>query len=230
MKSEPRGALRQAAAWLLLGAMALAGCRPGPPTLKPPDDLPELVAALGAMGQEASVEALAYAAPVSSRPYALTIGEEQALVFAFGTPEEREAYIRSIIDRPAAGRPWADGAKVWAGGSLVVAYEGNDGGLVLIFDALFGDRVGVEPGLGEPYPPAVTAARKAAADRLGLDPQDLEATEFEPSFWPDTCLGVGNQGEICEREQISGWRILLRHGERLIEVRTDELGQEVRFP
>ena len=111
-----------------------------------------------------------------------------------------------------------------------MAYEGNDGGLVLIFDALFGDRVGVEPGLGEPYPPAVTAARKAAADRLGLDPQDLEATEFEPSFWPDTCLGVGNQGEICEREQISGWRILLRHGERLIEVRTDELGQEVRFP
>lgn len=207
----------------------LAGCQSGPPTLVAPEDLPGLLAALEALGQPASAAPASVMAPPGSRPYALSIGGEQAWVFIFESAQALEMVLQSQPSG-AAVRPWATDAKVWAGGPMLVVYEGRDGGLVLIFDALFGSRKGDEQGPEEPHPPAVAAARKAVAERLGLEPQDLEALEFEPRVWPDTCLGVGEPGEACTNESLTGWRILFRSGDQVIEARTDALGLEMRLP
>jgi hypothetical protein len=60
---------------------------------------------------------------------------------------------------------------------------------------------------GGGYPPAVSAARKDLAQRLGLPEDGLLPTSIIPIDWSDSCLGVAAPGEMCAEVITPGFDI-----------------------
>lgn len=75
---------------------------------------------------------------------------------------------------------------------------------------------------------AVAAARQALANSLEISADEIGVEEAEAVVWSDSCLGLGGPAESCLRADTPGWRVVLRVGGTLYEVRTDETGQQVR--
>jgi len=223
---------------LCAAALAIAmlagstGCRQSPPaTIEPPEDLSDLVGALESLGREPRVWREEGPDDEGAERSRLTIGAEEMIVFSFPDAHSRETFERSLQSHPVSALPWPQGAGLWTSGALAVVYAGEDGGVILMLDALLGDRVrGEAAGPDEPHPPAVTAARQALAEMRGLDPRTIAVLDFEPRTWPDACLGAAREGEICADVETPGWWIAFGlHGE-VVEVHTDEVGDRVRLP
>jgi hypothetical protein len=154
-------------------------------------------------------------------------------VFEYESVEAREAISRTIPPEATAvgGIPaaWPGRPHIWAVGRVIVVYVGTDGGTVLLLSTLLGDSITEAAGAGEaPYPPAVTAAIRALAQELGLDPGAVEVLAYEAAEWPDACLGLPDPGEACAEVITPGWRIRLRAAGAEYVVRTDVLGAAVR--
>lgn len=87
------------------------------------------------------------------------------------------------------------------------------------------------PPTGEPTPPAdvSASARQALAQKLEISTQDVRILSAEKTQWPDACLGMAEEGELCAQVITPGWRLTLEaQGERF-EAHTDENGQQVRI-
>jgi hypothetical protein len=124
---------------------------------------------------------------------------------------------------------WSRGVRLWRAGELLVAYTGDDGGTILLLSGLLGDALVEPPAAGEePYPPAVVAAIRAAADWLGVSPAEVVVVDFQAVQWSDSCLGVKKAGEYCLQVITPGWRVTLRGDGREVRVHTDERGSQVR--
>jgi hypothetical protein len=78
------------------------------------------------------------------------------------------------------------------------------------------------------YPEAASAAQAALADRLGLSAEEVAIEQVVPALWPDSCLGLAAEGEICLQVITSGYLVTLRVGDRSHEYRTDLEGRAVR--
>ena len=80
-----------------------------------------------------------------------------------------------------------------------------------------------------PVPPAVDAARSALATRLGIaNPKSiLILTAFEKD-WPDSCLGLPKEGEICAQAITSGYEVVMQKDGREYTYRTNADGTIVR--
>lgn len=151
------------------------------------------------------------------------------------TDASRVRELTAGIDRQArtmAGLPlpWSDRVSLWASGRVLVAYEGTDGGLILLLSGLVGDPVTVRTEIPQdPYPPAVTAALLAWAESLSLDPAAVEVIGYAPAEWASSCLGLAAAGEACAEGITPGWIVELRSGEWTGTAHTDELGLQVRL-
>jgi hypothetical protein len=99
----------------------------------------------------------------------------------------------------------------------------------MLLNGLLGDPL-TQPSsfVDEPFPPAVAAAVGFIADQLGVNPGDVEVDDFSAETWPDTCLGLPDEGEICAQVETPGWRIMLGIHNKEYEVHSDQIGENLR--
>lgn len=164
----------------------------------------------------------------------LGIGQDWVDVYTFPDAAGR-ATAQSEIGtdgRSFQGQPLADVVqpRIWGIGRLLVVYDGEAGETFVVLSGLLGDPIAIQtPVSDEPYPPAVAAAVGALAQDLSIEPSGVQVVDFQPATWPDGCLGLGGPGEACALGQVSGWRLSLKAGGGSFDVRTDDLGQVVRW-
>jgi len=218
---------------LMLLLLICACGRTAIPTTRAYESTEDLLKALEEAGAE--IVALDPDAPLldmTSR--GILINGEQAEIYEFENIYDREQgvlQLQTILDEA-----WTyvsgefQSMRIWSHERLVVVYFGRDGGTVLLLSGLLGDPL-QKPALAEdePYPPAVPAAIQALAGANGADPSTIEVLSYNFVEWSDGCLGYSHPGEICVQVMTPGWRILLRLGEQVIEIHSDEMGGEIRW-
>jgi hypothetical protein len=79
-----------------------------------------------------------------------------------------------------------------------------------------------------PVPAAVTAARRALAERLGIMEHAVVATLVSAAQWSDSCLGLGGPAESCAAVITPGYEITLQVKTTQYVYRTDADGTVVR--
>ena len=57
---------------------------------------------------------------------------------------------------------------------------------------------------------------------------NIELSSFSKRTWPDGCLGLAKEGEICTQALVPGWHIVLSNDKVTWVYRTDDSGQTVR--
>ena len=77
--------------------------------------------------------------------------------------------------------------------------------------------------------PAVAAARANLAERFERDPAEVEVISVTAQEWPDACLGLADEGEVCAQVMTSGYLVTLRLSGNEYTFRTDVDGAVVRF-
>jgi hypothetical protein len=228
---------------ILFGAlMTSCGASPSPtatapaPVARPIDTTNDLMAALRAAAGRAVTDAGAVDDHFGVAGEAIMVGDETIEVYAFPDSASRKT-AQSEIDpdsRTFQGQPltgWSQ-PRIWGIGRLLVVYDGSQGGTFLLISGLLGDPITLHaaaPGADEPYPPAVSAAIGALAATESLDPLGIQVVSYEPAVWPDGCLGLPDDGESCDTNEVEGWRVVLRVDGMVYEVRTDQLGQRIRW-
>lgn len=83
-----------------------------------------------------------------------------------------------------------------------------------------------------PTRPAVDPVAAPVIDRLAtqllLEPGAIEVVSIESAQWPDACLGLPAEGEICATVLTPGYTVVLRVGLDTYEFRTDVTGEQIR--
>jgi hypothetical protein len=80
---------------------------------------------------------------------------------------------------------------------------------------------------GDP-PYAVIAAEQALSDELGVPVDEIDYVSYERQEWPDACLGLAEEGEMCAQVITPGWRVVLKAQGQEFVFRTDQDGEIVR--
>jgi hypothetical protein len=162
---------------------------------------------------------------VNGSPVSIYEFSEQAQVQDLTAHIDRQA--RTMAGLPM---PWSEQLSLWASDRILVAYEGTDGGLILLLSGLLGDPLTVPTEIPQdPYPPAVTAALLAWAESQGVDPAAVEVVGYAPAEWASSCLGLAKDGEACAGVITSGWIVSMRSGVQTGTAHTDDLGLQVRL-
>ena len=78
-------------------------------------------------------------------------------------------------------------------------------------------------------PEAVTAAKQALADELGVGLDQIEVVNYTQAQWPDACLGISKEGQMCADVITPGYRVTLQVKGQQYELHTDEKGAHVVF-
>ena len=79
-------------------------------------------------------------------------------------------------------------------------------------------------------PPAVEAAQRYLAERLGLrDPSAVAVIGVEEVTWPDACLGLSRPGEMCAQVLTPGYRITLEAAGQRYTLHTNPTGSVIRL-
>ena len=218
----------------LILVLSICACsRTAIPTTRTYESTEDLLTALEKAGAEiVALDQDAQLLDVASRE--ILINGEQAEIYEFENTDDREQgvlQLQTILDEV-----WPNGfdefqsIRIWSHERLTVVYFGRDGGTVLLLSGLLGDPL-QKPALAEdePFPPAVPAAIQTLAEANEVDPSTIEVLSYNFHEWGDGCLGYPHPGEICVQVMTPGWRILLRLGEQIIEIHSDEMGGEIRW-
>ena len=72
------------------------------------------------------------------------------------------------------------------------------------------------------YPEPVQLALDAAADRLGVDVDELTIEMVEPMDWPDTSLGCPKEGQFYAQVITPGYLVLVSANGTMVEYHTNE--------
>jgi len=75
---------------------------------------------------------------------------------------------------------------------------------------------------------AADLSRQRLADDLGIAPGQIEIVGVEAFDWPDACLGLPDDGEICAQVLTPGYRVTLEAADQIYVFRTNELGTIIR--
>lgn len=186
-----------------------------------PLDNPEtLAAALEQAGAEVEFGEEHDPSVVELPPRSMHVNSEQLWIYHSLEPLESSQVRRAFVGEQF----------VWANEHLIVRYDSNDGGTILLMDGLLGEALIRPHAAGnEPYPPAVPAAIRMVAEDLGGQPAEMEVLTYKMEEWGDTCLELGESGDTCTEQTTPGWIIELRYEAFEIEVHTDLLGDIVRW-
>lgn len=107
-----------------------------------------------------------------------------------------------------------------------------DGESYVVRTDLEGNAVRVEAAyeeMGEAVPDAAQAALEQIAAETGVSAGEIEVVSVSAEEWSDSCLGLGGPDESCAAVITPGYLVVLRAGEQVFNVRTDESGEAVRF-
>ncbi len=76
---------------------------------------------------------------------------------------------------------------------------------------------------------AVEAAKVLLAEELEIDPSQITVFQLQATTWPDSCLGLAKQGEVCNTVETPGFRVTLTVGETNYTYHTDMTGENIRL-
>jgi hypothetical protein len=217
--------------WVLV--LLVSACQPeAPQGFGSAEALTRALREAGAAVEPRDVTAPEAFAADSARAWQVNDG----LVFIYEFSDESQVRDLSAgMDRQArtvAGHPlpWSEQLSLWTSGRVLVAYEGTDGGLILLLSGLLGDPLTVPTEVPQdPYPPAVTAALLTWSASVGIDPAAVEVVGYTPAEWGSSCLGLPQAGEACAEVITPGWVVELRSGARTGTAHTDAVGLQVRL-
>lgn len=84
---------------------------------------------------------------------------------------------------------------------------------------------GVSPTpVGTQVPAVVLAAQADFARLRGVPVAQVQIRTVEEREWPDSCLGLARQGELCAQVITPGYRVVFAHDNLTYEYRTDRTG------
>ena len=72
------------------------------------------------------------------------------------------------------------------------------------------------------------AAKQVVSARTGVSVEEIEVISAEEEEWPDACLGLAGEDEVCAQVITPGWRVTLTADGEEYVVRTDQNGSAVR--
>lgn len=75
---------------------------------------------------------------------------------------------------------------------------------------------------------AVAAARAYAAQEMQVSESEIDVIEINKKDWPDACLGLSSEDEICAAVITPGYEIIVEAKGERFAYRTDENGSQVR--
>jgi hypothetical protein len=205
---------------LLAITFLVNSCSSGAVTPQPIRDPGGLVQALRQAG--ASIEQATRADPVVNLPGPKLYLLDGELV-QIGAATLGEAGLEALVSS-------SPDLHVWIGTGWYLAYDGREGGVILLLSGLLGDPIQAAPTtLEEPFPPAVPRALRRLAEDLGVSPAELTVLDLQPAMWPDSCLGIITQTENCFVGEVSGWILTVLENGSQYELRSDEAGEIVRW-
>ncbi len=73
------------------------------------------------------------------------------------------------------------------------------------------------------------AAKEVVNARTDVPVEEIEVTSAEEEEWPDACLGLADEDEVCAEVITPGWRVTLTADGEEYVVRTDQNGSVVRI-
>jgi hypothetical protein len=220
---------------VLLFLLLLTACGDNnPPTPFPIENEEDFMAALETAGADVADTALVGWFQFGTPGRVYQINQSLVYVYEYESASSAEAAIDQLSDDGTSldgeELPWQHSPHVWQKGRIVVTYDGGDGGLILLLNGLLGDYVNRPPqATDEPYPPAVAVVIAKFLDIRNLEPGEIEVLSFESVTWPNRCLGMPGSNESCTGPGVPGWIVTLQIGDEILQVHTDEFGEEVRW-
>lgn len=79
------------------------------------------------------------------------------------------------------------------------------------------------------YPDAVIAARQQLAAELGIEAEAITVASFEEREWPNACLGLPEEGQMCAEVITPGYLVILDAEGETHRARTNQDGNVVIF-
>ncbi len=89
--------------------------------------------------------------------------------------------------------------------------------------------IGGKPGLDLDKPVSIIAAMRFLSNFIDVPVSDIALKSAEKVDWPNSCLGLPDEGELCAEVIVPGWRIILQAGTKTFEIHTDLTGQTIRL-
>lgn len=208
-----------------------------PPTPAEPvgvTDTAELIAALQAAGIAVEMGERIEQGAFSTDAQVIRLGEQDVQVFEYADEGTRAADSSSIGQDGATiggtAVTWAAPPHFWAAEKLLVLYVGTDQATIELLSAVLGDPLFGGSEAANPLPPAtVLDVREMVAAQLGVPGPDVEIVSYEAVEWPDACLGLAEEGEMCAQVVTPGWLIVFNANGQELEFHTDESGENVRI-
>jgi hypothetical protein len=84
------------------------------------------------------------------------------------------------------------------------------------------------PITGDDLPAAAEAARQQLANTLGIDITQIQVVAIESTEWPDACLGLPDEGEVCAQVITPGYELTMEVNQQEYVIRTDQTGEIIR--
>lgn len=213
---------------LLVLAMLNSCSSPTVPTARPIDSVDELRQALIAAGVEVVVLESQESVLPGVEVQNWEVSAEPIYVFSSAEPVDGERIQEALVQMGVIAGQAEQEFQIWEHTPFLVVYPGSEGGVVLLLSGLLGDpNTRQLSGPDEPYPPAVSAAQHKLAEELGLAPTAVEVVDYEDVLWPDSCLGVEREGQVCAQVETPGWRIRLKANGEMHVVHSDAIGQQI---
>jgi hypothetical protein len=154
-------------------------------------------------------------------------------IYEYPASSDREAVSADISkDGSKIGQTiveWISQPNFWAKGRLIVLYVGKEPSTIDLLTKSLGTPLTDHPVISPPDPPfAVIAAEQALSQELGLPVDRINYTSYERADWPNSCLGLAEENEICAEVITPGWKITLEAEGNSYLYRADQNGDQVR--
>jgi hypothetical protein len=163
----------------------------------------------------------------------LTVNGQDIQVFEFPDAQARLAAENTIS---ATGEvigtfqpAWLDIPNFWSHGRILVLFIGDDFNVIQRLDQILGERITIDTRADATIPVTGVEAQRFLSERLGIDVSRIQVQSIRSMQWPDACLGLPAEGELCAQVITPGFQILLQVDERQYEVRTDNTGSIIRL-
>ncbi len=199
---------------MLLGALALAAC--GAPDVEPgsaPGEAPT--------GTPESEQVAEEALPPARAALADFLGVDEDAIELEKVEDAEWSDSCLGLGGPAESCL----AEITPGFAITFNVEGES---YIVRTDLQGNAVRVEAA-AEQAPDAALAARERIAAETGVPVEEIEIVSWSPEEWSDSCLGLGGPDESCAAVITPGYLVVLRAGDQVFNVRTDESGESIRF-
>jgi hypothetical protein len=71
--------------------------------------------------------------------------------------------------------------------------------------------------------------KEALSAQTGVPVEEIEVVAVQEQEWPDACLGLAEEGEVCAQVITPGWKIKLRAEGETYTLHTDEEANAIRM-